>query len=180
VLRNCVESILTQVKLLRRISAEFSSFATSPSFTRTPVEPHALVRGVLDPYLVGLEARIRVDVEVPTELPAIDVDATLVGRALTNVVENALHAMPGEGRLTVRGELRDARVVLTVADTGVGIDADTLARIFEPSFSTRVSGTGLGMAIAKRNVELSDGTIEVASREGIGTTVTFSFPVGLI
>jgi two-component system sensor histidine kinase AtoS len=67
-------------------------------------------------------------------------------------------------------------VIVEVADTGVGLDGDALARIFEPYFSTKATGTGLGLTIAKRNVELSGGTITVASRRGAGTTVTITVP----
>ena len=70
-----------------------------------------------------------------------------------------------------------ARVVLTVVDNGVGVDDATLKRIFEPYFSTKVSGTGLGMAIAKRNVDLSGGAISVESVKDRGTTVTLTFPI---
>ena len=61
---------------------------------------------------------------------------------------------------------------MEIADTGVGMDPEALAKIFEPYFSTRASGTGLGLTIAKRNVELIGGTIAVHSERGVGTTVT--------
>ena len=175
VLKSCVDSILTQVRLLRQISSEFSSYASSPVVDRKPTSLADLVATVLDPYLVGLEDRIDVTADVPDTLPALYLDRTLVGRALTNIVENALHAMPTRGTLDVRGTAYEDRVELTVADTGVGLDPETLQRIFEPYFSTKVAGTGLGMAIAKRNVELSGGTIEVASQKGVGTTATLTF-----
>ncbi len=63
-----------------------------------------------------------------------------------------------------------------MADTGVGMDAAALARIFEPYFSTKATGTGLGLTIARRNVELNGGTIDVASTPGQGTTVTLRLP----
>ena len=68
-------------------------------------------------------------------------------------------------------------VILTVRDSGVGMDAEALARVFEPYFSTKSSGTGLGLPIARRNVELSGGTIEVESQKGQGTTVRVRLPV---
>jgi two-component system sensor histidine kinase AtoS len=102
----------------------------------------------------------------------------VLARALTNIIENALHAMPGDGTLTITGTLRaDNRVELTIRDTGVGMDAAALERIFEPYFSTRASGTGLGLTIAKRNVELNGGTVTVESEKGIGTAVRIVFPV---
>src|SRR5206468_138662 len=112
-------------------------------------------------------------------LPSVLIDKTLFARALTNVIENALHAMPGGGTLTIdtRHETRDgvSSVVVQVRDTGVGMDEDARAKIFEPYFSTKATGTGLGLTIAKRNVELNGGTISVVSERCVGTTVTISF-----
>ena len=68
-------------------------------------------------------------------------------------------------------------VTLSVTDTGVGMDAAALARIFEPYFSTKTTGTGLGLTIAQRNVAANGGRIQVESELGVGTTVTMAFPV---
>ncbi len=179
VLQSCVDSILAQVRILRRISSEFSSYASSPAVNREATDLAGLVHGVLTPYLVGVEDRIAVTVDLPAACPAVLVDRTLVGRALTNVIDNALHAMPSRGSLEIRAVASAATVRLAVTDTGAGVDAATLRRIFEPYFSTKVSGTGLGMAIAKRNVELSGGTIGVESRKEHGTTVTLTLPVAV-
>ena len=176
VLEGCVDSILQQVRLLRRIASEFSSFAGSPRVAPEPTSLDRLVAGVLDPYRIGLDDRVRLAVAVPATLPMLAIDPTLVSRALTNVIENALHAMPGGGVLTLEAAADASGVTLAVRDTGVGLDDAALARIFEPYFSTRASGTGLGMAIARRNVELNGGTVEVASRRGEGTTVTLRLP----
>ena len=176
VLERCVESILKQVRLLRQISSEFSSFAASPSAQPRPTALHELVDEVLDPYRLGLQDRIELSADVPRSLPPVSVDRTLIARALTNIVENALHAMPGRGSLIIAAsQMPDAsQVRLVVSDTGIGLDEDSRARIFEPYFSTKVTGTGLGMAIAKRNIELNGGTIEVQSERGRGTTVILS------
>ena len=71
----------------------------------------------------------------------------------------------------------DGTVVVEVRDTGVGMDPQSLTRIFEPYFSTKATGTGLGLTIAKRNIELNGGTISIASQRGVGTTVTMTLPV---
>jgi signal transduction histidine kinase len=68
-------------------------------------------------------------------------------------------------------------MILSIADTGVGMDAEASARIFEPYFSTKASGTGLGLSIARRNVEMHGGTIVVESTRGVGTTVTIALPL---
>ena len=177
VLDTCVTSILGQVRLLRQISAEFSSFASSPTARPSRVEVPALVAEVVDPYRTGLSGRVEIVNRVAAPLPAVYVDRTLIARALSNIVENALHAMPGPGTLTIDAEVSGAEVIVRVADTGVGMDDEALARVFEPYFSTKTSGTGLGLPIARRNVEVSGGTIEVASTKGVGTTVTLKLPM---
>jgi signal transduction histidine kinase len=177
VVQECVATILTQVKLLRQISSEFSSFASSPTAKRSEVDVTALLHEVLDPYRQGLAGRINLDVELPGTLPHVSVDRTLVSRALVNIVENALHAMPGAGFLTVRASQNGRAVRIRVTDTGVGMDAEALARAFEPYFSTKAAGTGLGLPIAKRNVELSGGTISMTSQRDKGTTVEVTLPV---
>lgn len=177
VLEGCVTSILGQVRLLRQISSEFSSFASAPTARRAPVDVPQLVAEVVDPYRTGLEQRIEIVNRVASPLPPVLVDRTLIARALANIVENALHAMPGRGALTLDSAVDDDFVVVTVRDSGVGMDEDALARVFEPYFSTKTTGTGLGLPIALRNVELNGGTLEVESAKGAGTTVRMKLPI---
>jgi two-component system sensor histidine kinase AtoS len=79
----------------------------------------------------------------------------------------------------VTTSLAEARdwIIVEITDTGVGMDRSALDKIFEPYFSTKATGTGLGLTIAKRNVELNGGTIAVRSERGVGTTVTLALPV---
>jgi signal transduction histidine kinase len=176
VLDACVDTILTQVKLLRQISSEFSNFASSPSARPVPTSLPDLAREVIMPYAEGLTGRITLQLNLPEQVPLVLVDRTLLVRALTNVVENSLHAMPGSGTLSVTVRAHDDQVQLEVADSGVGMDEEALSRIFEPYFSTKAIGTGLGLTIAKRNVELNGGVIDVRSTRGAGTVVTMTFP----
>src|SRR5262249_30795209 len=125
VLDECVNAILSQVRLLRQISAEFSSFASSPTPRPETTDVVALVEDVVGPYRSGLAGRIAIDVDAPSTGAAAFIDKTLFSRALTNVIENALHAMPGRGRLTVTVR-QSASVVVEVTDTGVGMDAEAL------------------------------------------------------
>jgi len=132
---------------------------------------------VVEPYRVGLAGRVQVESHIPAALPAVKIDRMLIGRALTNVIENALHAMPNGGTLAVDAELAPNQMVeLRVTDTGMGMDAEAIAKIFEPYFSTKAIGTGLGLTIAKRNVEANHGTIAVTSQKGRGTSVTMTLP----
>jgi nitrogen fixation/metabolism regulation signal transduction histidine kinase len=178
VLEECVDSILGQVRLLRQIAGEFSSFASSPTPRPVPTSPADLVNEVVEPYRAGLPDGVTLSVDVPPDLPDFSVDRSLIGRALTNMIENALHAMPRGGALDVSGRpAADGRAIrLEVRDSGVGMDAAALGRIFEPYFSTKAVGTGLGLTIAKRNIELHGGTISVESEPGRGTTVQVEIP----
>jgi signal transduction histidine kinase len=177
VLEGCVDSILNQVRLLRQIAAEFSSFASAPTARPAPVDPVQLVRDVVEPYRAGLEGRIDLQNHVGPMLPPVLVDRTLVSRALANIVENALHAMPGSGRLLLTSGVEDGFVAIRVEDTGVGMDAEALDRVFEPYFSTKTTGTGLGLPIARRNIELNNGSVSVASEKNRGTIVTIKLPL---
>jgi len=177
VMDECVGNILGQVRLLRQISSEFSSFATSPEPRPVETDLAELVEEVVEPYRAGLAERVQIDTHVAETLPHVSVDRMLVGRALTNIIENALHAMPGGGTLTIDAALApDHMVQLRVTDSGIGMDALALAKIFEPYFSTKAIGTGLGLTIAKRNVEANRGTIAVTSDKGRGTSVTMTLP----
>jgi nitrogen fixation/metabolism regulation signal transduction histidine kinase len=173
----CLTTIMRQVRLLRQIASEFSSFAgqVKPRFAAVNVPD--LVSDVVGPYRPGLPEQIRVNVDVPGDLPAVWVDRTLIARALTNLVENAVQAMPGGGQLSVGARDAGEGVVITVADTGVGMDAEAVRRAFEPYFSTKTAGSGLGLANAKRNIELCGGAIEIESAPGAGAKVTVTLPV---
>jgi two-component system nitrogen regulation sensor histidine kinase NtrY len=177
VLESCVDTILSQVRLLRQISSEFSSFASSPVPKLVPVSVNDIVAEVLEPYRNSVGATIDLRIDLAPDVPLLPLDRVLVGRALVNIVENALHAMPGGGTLAVRTNPGADAVRVVVTDTGVGMDEQARARLFEPYFSTRAAGTGLGLTIAKRNVELNHGTIEVRSAPGEGTTVEITFVV---
>ena len=78
--------------------------------------------------------------------------------------------------MTIRATGRPPLITIDLIDTGVGMDAEAVGRMFEPYFSTKATGTGLGLTIAKRNIELLGGTIALSSARGVGTTVTITVP----
>ena len=185
-LDDCVNAILHQVTLLRQIASEFSNFASSPTARPEAVHLPALLEEVVAPYRTGLAERVSIRVDAEPTLPPVFIDRTLFARALTNIIENALHAMPGGGQISLQSSVASLQssvagpqsgVVVEVTDTGLGMDAEAVARIFEPYFSTKATGTGLGLTIAKRNIELTGGTIAVTSVKGAGTTVRITLPV---
>jgi signal transduction histidine kinase len=181
VLRECSETILGQVKALRQISMEFSTFASEAPLELTPVEVPSLVRETLAPYQNSRPEGVAITFEVEPNVPKIHADARLLKRTLVNLVENALHALDGRGTIAVRvSETRvngASFVELVVKDDGVGMEPAMRERVFEPYFSTRAAGTGLGLAIARKVVEDHGGTIALQSEPGRGTAVTLRLPV---
>ena len=119
-LDECVGAILHQVALLRQIASEFSSFASSPTARPEPTSLPALLEEVVSPYRTALTGRVRLTVDAPGDLPLVMLDRNLFARAVTNVIENALHAMPGGGALTIRARASESaadQVIVEVIDT---------------------------------------------------------------
>ncbi len=111
-----------------------------------------------------------------SDLPPVRIDRQYLRAAILNLLLNSLQAMPQGGRLEVRTR-RDGRwVAVDLIDTGPGMDEKTLARIFEPFFSTKPGGSGLGLPTARKIVEALGGTIQVQSEPGRGTQFTLRFP----
>ncbi len=177
VLKECAETILQQVRTLRQISMEFSTFASPGPLALEPTDIPSLVRDTVAPYLKSAPTGIRLEVATEGDLPEVMVDRRLVQRTLVNLIENSFNALNGSGRIDVRVSRTGGFVVLTVRDNGVGIDPEARARVFEPYFSTRAAGTGLGLAIARKVVEDHGGTITLESTPGEGTEVTIRLPI---
>ncbi|MDD2297092.1 MAG: ATP-binding protein [Sphaerochaetaceae bacterium] len=111
-------------------------------------------------------------------LPKIRLDENLLKQALLNIIKNAMNAMEGHGgTLTVATKLMGDHVTISLSDTGVGMDEVTLAKIFEPYFTTKSSGSGLGLTMVFKVVKEHLGEISVSSKKGVGTTFTITLPV---
>ncbi len=126
-------------------------------------------------------SRLKLAVEVPPGLPMVAADGQRVQQVLMNLIHNAIKFTPPEGEITLRAHQEGAWIVLSVSDTGAGIPAEDLPRIFERFYkadrSRSNSGTGLGLAIAKHVVQAHGGRIWAESTEGEGSTFYFTLPV---
>lgn len=123
------------------------------------------------------EHSVRLIRDFSTSLPRLEVDDHLIKQALLNVIKNAMNAMEGGGKLTLRTYLDGNQVLLTITDTGIGMDEQTLQKIFEPYFTTKATGTGLGLTVVYKIMKEHKGDVTVQSRLGEGSQFTFSFPV---
>jgi signal transduction histidine kinase len=113
----------------------------------------------------------------PGEIPLMLIDEVQLQRVFTNMVVNAVQAMPNGGKLTVQTSRDHNFAEIAFSDTGIGISEENLRRIFTPFFSTKTSGVGLGLSICKQIVEGHGGRITVRSKKGNGSTFTIKLPI---
>jgi signal transduction histidine kinase len=168
-----------EVRRMTEVIRRFLDSARALTPTPQPVDVGALVDEALSLSL-SAEARARLEVvrELPPELGLVVTDPGLVRHVLTNLLSNAVDAMPAGGTLTIVAERRGAQLALTVADTGEGIRPDARPHIFEPFFSTKPAGrgTGLGLAICREIASALKGRMEVESAPGAGSRFTLVVP----
>ena len=117
-----------------------------------------------------------IQVEGHTTVGPLAFHPSTLRRAVLNVVQNAMEAMPQGGTLTLECVRTGREVHLRVRDSGIGIPAEQVPRIFEPLYTTKPGGTGLGLYIVREVLVAHEGRVTVESVEGQGTTFTFTFP----
>ena len=169
----------TEARRLNRILSDFLRFArpqparVAPGDIRTVLEH---VRGLIhdDRRRAG---RVDVKVGVDPTVPRFAFDRDQVIQVVWNVALNGVEAMNGRGRLAMEATRQNGSVALTVSDTGPGIAPERRPRVFEPFYSGKPHGTGLGLTIAERIVAAHGGRIEIDSQPGHGTRVTLLFPL---
>ncbi len=158
------------VELADGVISALSNFARLPTPTPRPSDLEPIIHQALEINPPG--ARVATTVDVAGNLPKVDCDPIQIGIVLGNLIRNALDAMADGGRLMITARQRDGHVLLSVADDGVGIESENLARIMEPLFSTKTRGLGLGLAIARSIVEKNKGALLVESTLGKGSVFT--------
>jgi len=170
-----VKEIVNRIDALDVLIKDLLVFARPPQPRTGPVDLGALVRTTAD-LLGGDPALHGVAVRVEGSVSPIVADAELLKIVFQNLLVNAAQAMRGEGTIRVVLETADGASRVTVHDSGPGMTADVLDKIFTPFFTTKVRGTGLGLPTAKRIVEAHAGSIAIRCPPGAGTVVTVDLP----
>ena len=173
-----LETVNEEIDRLNQIIVDFL-FAVRPvSADLQKVEPVALLQSFADFVKAELEEKgIGLQTEFPAQAPHILLDPKLLRQVLNNLVQNSVAAMPDGGVLWMSAAVKNERFFLTVADSGQGMDEKTAERIFEPYFTTKVQGTGLGLTMVYKIIKEFGGDIDVKSFPGEGTLFTMSFPI---
>jgi len=150
--------------------------------SKPPIRRKVDINNILQDTLAQIDRpdNVQVVCQLDKSLPFILANSVQLGQVFGNIIRNAIQAMPEGGRLNIKSELESPRlVVISFTDTGNGIPKDRLENLFEPLFTTKAKGIGLGLAITKTLVEGHGGTIAVKSKVGKGSTFTVKLPLGL-
>jgi two-component system nitrogen regulation sensor histidine kinase NtrY len=186
VFRESTTTLLAELSNLKEIIGRFSDFSKLPQPHFQSVDVNELLRRALklfDAQFVGTNPgaagrpQIAVRTDFDAALPPIAADPELLHRAFSNLILNALDAMPDGGTLTLRTRIAESRVLIELADTGSGLTKDECERLFTPYYTSKQHGTGLGLAIVQSVVTDHKGSIAVESAPGSGTTFRIELPI---
>ncbi len=170
-----LELISSEVSRSEKIISDLLGFSRSepPHKGDTPITE--LVAQALErhPQPDGVELFI----DIPDDLPSAFVDPGQIEMVLANLVINAYQAMSGGGKLTIKCQDMKGNLSLTIADTGCGISKDNMKKLFDPLYTTKPQGVGLGLTVSKNLTEANSGSIEVKSEEGVGSTFIVNLPI---
>ena len=176
------DMLIDQIETLSRIASDFSRFASLPMRSPETVDLGVVTREAAALFEGPLAESGRADLTLDlTDAPLLVMaDHEELRRVFVNLLTNALQAMPERpepGRIVLATRLGDGAAEAAVTDDGTGIAEEVRDQVFQPSFSTKTSGMGLGLAISKRAVEAAGGTITFETEEGTGTTFTVRLPL---
>jgi signal transduction histidine kinase len=180
VFRESSRTLLAEISNLKAIIGRFSDFSKMPHPQLQALQVNELLRGVAQLFQAQLQAPGRAPINCKLELDAnlvsVALDPELMHRAISNLVLNAMDAMPQGGTLTLRSRRDDGRTIIEVADTGSGLTPEECARIFTPYYTSKQHGTGLGLAIVQSVVSDHGGRISVRSEPGAGSAFVIELP----
>jgi two-component system, sporulation sensor kinase E len=176
-LQQSIDVARSEVRRLDSIVTQFLR-AIRPSRPRLhPENVNTIVEEAVRFFTPEIQDRdMVVEQELRADLPLLQLDREQMKQAFYNVIKNSLEAMRRPGTLRIRTDLDDKDVMVSFTDTGGGMSAENLSRVFEPYFTTKASGTGLGLLIVRRIVREHGGELSIESTQGKGLTLTIRLP----
>ena len=171
------QTLITQIEILSDIATSFSNFTALPELKPEKLNISQVLRQSLDLHQNPAEVQITTD--IPAGTFTVVADENILMRSFNNLIINALQAIPSdrEPRLKVTLQASRQTVRISFQDNGAGIPADIHHKIFVPNFSTKFTGSGIGLAVVKKGIESSGGRIWFETQEGRGTTFYIELPV---
>src|SRR5205823_1749539 len=175
------ETLLAEIANLKTIIGRFSEFSKMPQPQWQKLDLNEIVRNVARLFQAQLrtpeQSPIECKVELADDLAPIAADPDLLHRALSNLVLNAMDAMPQGGTLILRTQRDSTNARIEVSDTGKGLTPEECERLFTPYYTSKAHGTGLGLAIVQSVISDHHGRITVSSKKDAGTTFHVELPV---
>ena len=166
-----LKTIQEEIRTMESMAAEFSDFARMPAPKKSTTDLNELIQSVVR-LMSPATGQVNIKTQLAPDLPDIETDGDLIKRLLNNLIKNAVEASHDTGTVTVTTASTDGsphRIILTVEDRGEGMDEETLENIFQPYYTTKRGGTGLGLVIVRKIVEDHGGEISVKSEKDAGT-----------
>jgi signal transduction histidine kinase len=174
-----IQKLQGECQRLVDVANDFLRFARIQNLNKKPSSLAKIIEDMIDFFSpTARTTNIEIKSFVSADLPAIHLDGDLFKQALLNLMLNAEQAMPEGGEITIQAVEADGSIILSLIDTGKGIPEEVLSKIFQPFFSTRPGGHGLGLPTTRKIVEAHGGAIEVQSEIGRGTKFTIRLPLG--
>ena len=172
-----ITSIKHEIQRLNKLVGDFLDYGKPLKLSLQEVDMGSLINEII--ALIWAKAEkdgIKIHYQCG-EFPKLYLDPELIKTCIFNIILNAFQAMPAGGDLTVSTNASDSRASVVIEDTGTGVSKENMPKLFEPFFSTKTTGLGLGLAMTKRVIEEHGGKVDFQSIEGKGSTVTISLPI---
>ena len=175
-LRESTSYIISEVDNLRRIAQEFLELSRATGLKKERFDLREAVNEVVSPYRKVISERIRFREVIEGDGFPVEADKSKIKIAVRNIFINAIEAIHGRGEIEIRLRAEQDDIVLVIRDSGIGMAKDLVDKVFDPYFSTKDAGTGLGLPIAKKIIEDHGGTIRIASEVQKGTAIMIRLP----
>ena len=171
-----IQSIMKEIDRLTEISEEYLQFARFPRLELKPVSVNDML-SKLTKFLKKemFQRNIILGESYAADLPEVLLDKNQIRQVFLNIFKNSFEAMPEGGRLYISTEVSGDNVAVCISDTGSGIAEEDIQKIFDPFYSSKVDGTGLGLALTKKTIEVHGGEMFCESTVGVGTTIHLIF-----
>ncbi len=174
-MQESINSIRENVQYINKIVLDLQDYSRPLTITKEKVNVKRIIEEVSS--LLSIPDNIKIVVDVEKNFSEFICDSAILKRILTNLVYNAIQAMPNGGTLTIEAFYEKNHVIIFVKDTGVGIPEDVRSKLFTPMFTTKARGQGFGLVVVKRMIEALDGTVTFESEVGKGTKFKITLPM---
>jgi len=175
-----LQIIVQEIDRLEKILNDILSFTTPAPPKLSPADLHCVLHSVAELLAPEMEkSKVTYHEQFAQHLPLVQLDENQFRRMCLNLMKNALEAMPDGGKLTIQTACEDGTAVVTIADTGIGIPEPLKEKIFEPFVTSKATGSGLGLTLARQIITAHSGTLTITSNKPVGTVVTIRLPIAL-